>query len=214
MAKGRPCALLSTGGNLADVTGTAQLLASSEPSHELIADTDRAMASRVPLVALRISARLRPAITRQPVTSSPASALPPSLACIPSDLRASAFTPASFAAAHRTGLVVPDRRWLAQSSDCVAGAAKIQRKCTQISRDGREWSGVVHPPVHQRRRVLASRPLGCVPNRPAAGARRSLARWPDEQDTRAHRWRRPPVCAVVDLAGVYPAPTQERWRAC
>ena len=34
----RPHALLLTGGNVADITGTAQLLAATEPSDELIAD--------------------------------------------------------------------------------------------------------------------------------------------------------------------------------
>jgi transposase len=37
--EGRPCALLLTGGNVADITGAAQLIASTEPSKELIADT-------------------------------------------------------------------------------------------------------------------------------------------------------------------------------
>ena len=81
---------------------------------------------------------------------------PGALACIPADPRASAFTLALLAMEHRSGLVVVDRCWLTQGSDRLAGAAKMQRKCTQISRDGREWSGVVHPPVHRRRRVPAS----------------------------------------------------------
>jgi transposase len=36
--KGRPHALLLTGGNVADITGASQLLAATEPSQELIAD--------------------------------------------------------------------------------------------------------------------------------------------------------------------------------
>ena len=36
--EGRPCALLLTGGNVADITGAAQLLAATEPCKELIAD--------------------------------------------------------------------------------------------------------------------------------------------------------------------------------
>ena len=36
--EGRPHALLLTGGNVADITGAAQLLAATEPSEELIAD--------------------------------------------------------------------------------------------------------------------------------------------------------------------------------